>query len=142
MNFIHSFRLVCCLILIASSVSAYSAKFYKWVDENGNTHYSDRAPAQDTEVETVHITTSKPSSAKSVPIDASEDTQPDTQTTEQNSKEMQAYCEKLSENISTLEESSIVQSIDSEGNRQQLSKEEQDKQLSQKKAQYDKNCAH
>lgn len=142
MNFIHSFRLVFCLVLITSSASIYAAKFYKWVDENGNTHYSDKAPAQDTEVETVHVTTSKPSSTQNASSDFPADTQPDTQTTQQDSKEMQAYCEKLSENISTLEESSVVQSIDSEGNRQQLSKEEQNKQLTQQKAQYDKNCAH
>ncbi len=41
--------LIACAILITATTS--HARWYKWVDENGKTHYSDKPPAQTTQVE-------------------------------------------------------------------------------------------
>jgi len=49
MKSIKVLSVVACLVLICSI--AY-AKLYKWVDENGVTHYSNTAPPQSSEVET------------------------------------------------------------------------------------------
>jgi hypothetical protein len=50
MKSIKTFFIVVCLILICTIASA---KLYKWVDENGVTHYSNTAPPESSNVETL-----------------------------------------------------------------------------------------
>jgi len=38
--------LLLCLILLALPATAQSKRVYKWLDENGNVHYSDRLPSE------------------------------------------------------------------------------------------------
>ena len=38
-----------CLILLLACTSGASAEIYKWVDENGKTHYGDKPPTSDAE---------------------------------------------------------------------------------------------
>lgn len=67
------FRACLASALVFSSAIA-SAEFYKWVDENGQVHYSDKKPAQASDVSEVkvHIGKGTPNQNQVSPSNASE----------------------------------------------------------------------
>lgn len=70
-----SYNLLIVLVLLLSlSVGSAFAAFYKWVDENGNTHYSDVAPkAADTKAQTQEIHLKPMNRMQGVEFDKRED---------------------------------------------------------------------
>jgi len=128
---------------IAMSSTGLAAKFYRWVDENGGIHYSDKPDANNT-AETVDVYAPKPSSSTANNSStASSSTTNETQTENKNPQQadsIEEYCKKLADNIKTLETKSNITSVDSEGKKTNLSKDEQQKTLEKSKQEYDSRC--
>ena len=65
-------------LLLISNVSIYAKEFYKWVDANGSTHYTDTPPPKSTKQTKVHTygwnnsnptQTTAPSAPATLPIE-------------------------------------------------------------------------
>ena len=127
------------------SQNAFSAKFYKWTDEDGNTHYSDKVPDGETDTETVQVNTLKPSKTEhSLPEYTAGETKELSKEQKEELKKQEEnlieVCNGLRSNIASLEKGGNIQILDDEGNQKSLNKEEQDAKLKQYKTQLDKNC--
>lgn len=145
----QKFRMIGILMSAAALCSAPSAmagSVYKWTDENGVTHYSDKKPSKDAEKMKVGTTASKPANQESQSgegdgaytvkpelqsqIDALEKKQQidevqskiDAETTEAMNKK-QARCEALRGNMKTIQENARIQ-VEEEGERRYLTAEE------------------
>lgn len=117
-----------------------SADIYKWVDENGNTHYSDIKPNQ-TNSETLKIKTSKSIKPPQNPQEASQQLEERSQTEleskaqklkeDTQKRELQAQCEAIRNNLRTIEENSRIKITENNETRF-LTQEE----IAEKKAKY------
>jgi hypothetical protein len=137
---IASMLLVFAFASISSNLNA--AKFYKWTDDEGSVHYSDK-PNENNTAETIHISAPK----------ASENAHPSKKTisTDKEGKEnktenmkraesVEEYCETLRGNIKTLETKNRIQSVDAEGNKVDLNEASRQEKLSKYKEQLKSRC--
>lgn len=129
---------------IVFSAPGLAAKFYRWTDENGGIHYSDKPDANNT-AETVDIYAPKPASGSGNSSTGSQtssnnENNPSENKNSQHANSVEEYCKKLSENIKTLETKSNITSVDTEGKKTNLSKDEQQKTLDKSKQEYESRC--
>ena len=130
------------LILISSY--AFSAKFYKWTDEDGNVYYSDKVPEGQENAEEVFVSASKPSTSKTPTGPQTGETKGSAPSDQSNQAEQEAklkkYCDDVRKNISTLETGGKIQSVDSEGNKNYLDDQAQQEKLKQYKLEESARC--
>lgn len=105
----------CFLVLIASTAAA--AELYKWTDENGVVHYTDRAP-QDQEFEKRELVPEKPAPAALPAADRERSAAPS------------AGCEQARKNLVVFEKSVTVQmDINGDGTAETLEGEAKEREL-------------
>lgn len=133
------------LVLFCFSSASFGAKFFKWTDENGNIHYSDKEPVKQNS-EAVHVNASKPSkSAKPAPkftVDKEQErSNEEPGIRDEQEKQMQKFCQGLQSNIKTLEMPIRVESVDETGERKFLDDKEKSQKLERYRQQYSEHCS-
>lgn len=133
---------------ITSSVSIFaSAEVYKWVDKNGNTHYSDRKP-KNTQSQSIHIKKHSPSiqndvqsQAKALDEKEASELQAKQVATEDEArkKEIEEKCAKIRKNLKVIAESSRIRIVEN-GEVRYLSPEEVAKKKAHHQAQIAEFC--
>ncbi len=109
-----------------------NAEIYKWVDKNGNTHYSDIKP-NETSSEKLKIKSSNSSKEQTRPQSAALalderkskelEAQAEKLKSETQKRELNAQCENIRNNLKTLNENSRIK-INEDGKVRQLTQEE------------------
>ncbi|WP_053979305.1 DUF4124 domain-containing protein [Marinagarivorans algicola] len=107
--------------VLSLSLTALAGKYYKWVDENGVAHFSERPPqaAEATSVQTVKVKTH----AKEDPSENSDEDSPPTQlsgplqaATDPNAKQLDPErCKAEQERLKTLNSGSRIRMQDTQG---------------------------
>ena len=120
------------LLFFFSALPAYAA-IYKWVDENGVTHYSQTPPTSDTQSQklTVPRGPAPPPPAKSQNAQPEKPNEGDAQKTEATNdaneklkKQREKACETAKNNLQELDNHGRVRETDAEGNTRFLSDDE------------------
>jgi Domain of unknown function (DUF4124) len=127
------------LSLALALPSLSQAQFYKWVDAEGNVHYSDKKPKDQSEIKSIKINTGKGSSP-STPVEnntpaaeAALQQKADALQSKKPKEEYAKQCASIEENMRKLAENSRVR-INDNGEMRYLTPEE----LTAKKDQYQK----
>lgn len=129
----YSLTLIALLTGLLAAVPAGAKTFYKWVDENGATHYSERKP-HDQQAEAVSIrggrTTSTETPADTAGEEAEEEAAPQAQAQAQPaSRKDPDRCQRARQNIQTLNNNARVRVQDDNGEYRYLSEEEKQQQM-------------
>ena len=146
----HFFMLFICLSFVAPAQLVNAAKFYKWTDESGSTHYSDKAPDNVESAETVHISSKKIPAAnneasavnqfQSNSEQQKEASAEELAEQEKQEKALAEYCQSIQSNIKALEIGGRIQTVDAEGNKKFLDENEQKQKLDGYLQQQKENC--
>ena len=140
------------LSLSTLPIQLNAAKFFKWTDENGNIHYSDKAPDNVESAETVHVSSKKRTSNdtdKEEPETQLRDDTPQRESTtpedlakekEKQEKALAEYCQSIQSNIKSLQIGGRIQTVDPEGNKKFLDQEEQQQKLNEYLKEQKENC--
>jgi hypothetical protein len=121
-------------LLLAALSTAASAEIYKWTDEDGNVHFSEKKPA-DAEAETVQIRYTEPSAEAQEKLQetieqdqkAAEErlkAEEDQALEERNLAVQQRNCEKARAHLAELQRVVRLFHTDDEGNRVRVGEEE------------------
>lgn len=137
-------------LVIASVLSPPTyAEVYKWVDQNGETNYSERKPADSTDVETITPWTSAPTAERATieaRIEASDKQR--TARAEQDKKDREAKadtdqiqrnCEQANIRVASLERPR-VNKLNEDGTRSRMPEEWRQSQLQEAHAAVEKFC--
>ena len=110
---------------------------YKWVDENGKTHYGSQRP-ENAPAEKMKLKVSQPASGP----EQEEETGAVTKLTkpEKAQKERTSYCEGERKRLQTVMKNKDIHEKDSKGNVQQLSSKARTQRLNKIKANISKYC--
>jgi len=135
--------------LCSLSLNLHSAEVYKWIDDNGEVHYSDRKP-NNTSAESLRIRTQKNLQLRKNPIEqaASLDEKQNkaleakAQKLQRESKkrELNAQCQAIKNNLKTLMEKSRVR-IEEEGKLRYLTPDEINKKKTAYQQQIKEFCS-
>ena len=138
--FYSSLKLSAIILAAALSTHVVSGEAYKWVDAQGNTHYSDKKPNH-TESKSIRISNSKPSSrpspqgqAKALDEQAARAAQAKNEVAqdEARKKEVAQKCKAIRDNLKVIAETSRIR-IEDEGKLRYLTPEE----IASKKARHE-----
>jgi hypothetical protein len=137
------------IMLFISSIS--HAEMYKWVDENGETHYSQSPPVSDVKVETI---------APPPPIDSS-NAQKNLQQTlekanslreermvakdnrekeENEAQQLEEHCQQLNARLTSLQVRPRANKKDEEGNLVRMTEEERQEDIDKTKNEISEKC--
>lgn len=138
------------LFLLTSSTSI--AGIYKWTDAEGNVHYGQQRP-RDTSSEKMNVPKHAPANTstykrpgldkKTADSKAKADTEESSQETKETpaeKKQRLADCEKIRQNLATMESRGRVRSADKDGNLRFLSDEEKQARMAKSKNTLSKHC--
>lgn len=119
--------------LTAFSQSAISETFYKWVDENGTTHYGNK-PSQTHQSTTVH-TSGRPSgpASKMAPVEKpapKTEQNPGEGTTVYDAEELAQYCKTMKERLDLMIAKNQIKQKNKDGSVVMLTEEQRQKQIS------------
>lgn len=145
------FPFVFASLLLAIGVSPALAGMYKWVDEQGITHYSQTPPPSGNAQQIKPPPTPADSEAAVKRLEAQrQEAQKRHEAGQQDARESQKSaesqaireesCRLARQNLNTLEAHSRVAVRDADGNMKRLSEEERQTQLSEAKKQVDEYC--
>lgn len=138
------------IMLCFSTVSF--AEMYKWVDENGKTHYSQSPPVSDVKVETIAppppVDTSnaqkevqnnveKADALREKRLVAKEESEKENL----EAKKRQQECKQLNKRLASLELRPTANKTDKEGNVSRMTEEERQKDISNTKKQINEKCS-
>jgi hypothetical protein len=110
---------------------AGASEIYKWVDQNGNTHYADKKPSH-TDTTSIKIRSSKSQQHSNVQNQAKAldeknaaaiQAQEQTSQEEARQREIEAKCERIRENLKVIAETSRIRVVE-DGKPRYLSEEE------------------
>ena len=114
-----AFLISCLLVLTGTSIAASAEKYFKWVDNNGVTHYSATrpggVPATLIKVKTVKSTAKKAAILSAVASTGSSEVPPtleESQPTEQQMEVQRSNCSKASKKLIALENAGRVRQLD------------------------------
>ena len=139
-----------CLFAALSASHVVSAEIYHWTDETGESHYSDRNPGAEANVETIEAATGSSSPVeredyrklnedflerRQAKLEAEEKAR---ETAAETAKSRHA-CEQAQRRATSLERPRINQ-IDAEGNRTRMPEEWRQAQLTEARAAVEKLC--
>jgi len=136
-------RLTLLLSLTLFSFHAHSESLYKWVDENGTTHYSSKPVSQHGEDEKVP----KPDIpmqgvGSSHKPEANGDNEGNVKDQEQAQKKKdETFCKQVSENITVLKSGSNVEVKKEDGSLEMLDNEQKKAELKRQTAQFKEACS-
>ena len=132
-----------------------SAQIYKWTDERGKVHYSDKAPDKKHSIEKVNIETKRASSQKSSSERRSlENTQRFLKVLEEEKSvkrekdkdrakkqdKMRAYCQRLEKEISIYKEGYAIVRYGQDGGHEYLTDEEIEVKVNKFEEKWKKSC--
>ena len=120
-------RALILLLLLIIATPLYAA-VHRWTDENGNVHYSDRAPAGQKEKSEIHINVSKPDPATVKRLQSQKEglesnkQNRDDKTTQKLTDKKEAeknleYCKQAKEKLATIQNNGRLFVVDKEGNK-------------------------
>ena len=122
---------------------ALSSGIYKWVDENGKTHYGSQRP-ENTQAEKMKLHVPQPAAQaapKEETVEQKQDAKPrDHNTPEKANKERVAYCENERKRLQTIENNEEIHEEDTSGKVSKISSEARNKRLAKIKANISKYC--
>ncbi len=138
------------LFLLAFASFAYSSSVYKWVDEDGTVHYSDKKPV-DKQSEKLRMKTgstqSQPSENLQEQVDNLDRQQQIEQVRQKQEREnvaadqaKQEFCDNLKTNLETLRNNARIRMKDEDGEYRFLTPEEIVDQTSNNQKRYDEQC--
>ncbi len=137
------------VLLFFSSVSP--AEIYKWVDEKGDTHYSQKPPNSDVNVETVKPPPPVDTEAAKKNLNAQQEAADELRTGRLTAKEekakakaekakIQQQCQRLHERLKALTYRPRANKEDESGNVVRMSEEDRQKDLDETKAEISEKC--
>lgn len=122
------------LAAMLASTTVHAAKLYKWIDEAGNTHYSQKSPTDKNSGEVISGT---PPEAEPEPVDTTPIEIP--QPTDLLASQQQAdKCQGLYRDLELYKNEKQI--TDSEGNAMVVSKEMREAKMVEIKAELDQSC--
>lgn len=141
---------LCCF----GSSQLLAAKYYKWVDENGTTHYTATPPASgEGEVIKVKAGASSDKDAalkrlkerraklqQEAEARANPEVDPNAEIEKENAEITKKNCEIYRKNLKTMQENARVRSTDENGEVRVLPEEERQSRMNKAKEYIDKNC--
>jgi len=137
-----------------SFINQVSAEIYRWVDAEGKTHISDRAPEEDIEnIQTLDDTDIKlntvgegenakkgrESYLKNVSASQQQE-QADADKQAKEQAKINAACKKMKRSLNLLNGGNMLYNTDEKGERVYMSDEVRDKQNAELSSSYNKNC--
>ena len=139
------------LLTIGSQHNVYAAKYYKWVDEEGVTHYSERQPKEKKSKEIRTYAPSSSSKSTSGIIDKKPEnpdvgtaqTPPSTAPNEisiQKEKLNKNDCQKIRQSIEQLKNKRRIRTKGEDGEYSYLSKEEHQQKINDLKVRLKEEC--
>ncbi len=130
------------LTLIISS-PALSSGIYKWVDENGKTHYGSQRP-ENAQVEKMKLHVPQPATQAAPEEETIEQKQDaklkDHNTPDKANKERTVYCDNERKRLQTVESNEEIHEKDGSGKVNKISTEARNKRLAKIKANISKYC--
>jgi len=147
------FLISCLMALASASLSVSAERYFKWVDRNGVTHYSETSP-RDTQVTVVKVKAGRPSaeskmadtadiSTTEATIGSSEKSQlmETPQPTEQQLEVQRSNCSKASRKLIALENAGRVRQLDEQtGEYRYLPNQEKLAEISKMREYLQSNC--
>lgn len=134
-------------LLLALSTSAMASQIYKWVDDNGVTHFGAQPP-QGQQSTTINTSAPPPTSTPSMPAPTA-DEQPDPEQeaidkkvkdqVAQQEAERKQYCESARTNLAQLENNPRVR-VESEGEMRRIGEDERQERITELKKSISENC--
>ena len=129
---LHNILGLCLLFFVAGNV--YAA-MYKWVDEEGNTHYSEKPPAGDVEVKTIKPPPKVDTDAAVNAVEERKEAEAEQKESESKSAEeqakkqqdadlMKANCETARKNLESITDNPRVFTRDEQGNRVRMGEDQ------------------
>ena len=138
-----------CFTLLAMLSSTVFAEMYKWVDENGEVHYSDRQPPADVETETIKPPPTvdveqakKELEARQNKFKTEESEKPaeEEKVTEEELAVKKKNCELGKDKLQRLQDNPRVYSEAEDGTRTRLGEDERQARIKQAQDMIKKNC--
>ncbi|MBL1143150.1 MAG: DUF4124 domain-containing protein [Proteobacteria bacterium] len=138
------------IMLLISTVS--TAEMYKWVDENGDTHYSQSPPVSDVKVEKIapppavdpsnaqqdlQRTVEKVNSLREERLVARENQEKE----KDEEKRKKEQCQQLKESLNSLTVRPRANKVDEEGNLVRMTEEERQEKIENTKQQMKEKCS-
>ncbi len=153
LHFKHFIRQIIFISTLMLLVSVCNAGIYKWVDDEGNVHYSQQRPAN-TSSERMKVQQYAPKDTSSYkrPSFKSSDTQTakspkaeedepeEEKETRAEKKQRMADCEQIRNNLASMESRGRIRSKDADGNITYLSDKEKQARITKSKATLSKSC--
>lgn len=140
------------LSIAAFIVSAHAAQVYKWIDEEGITHYGEQAPA-DYEYELVTTSGAPPADAEKAKArlekaraaraeekEKTLDYAAQQKLRDEEAKIRKENCDSAKSNLKTIEENARVRILGDDGEFRYLSEEERQQQIDRAKEIISNNC--
>lgn len=120
-------------LALLANAPAQASSIYKWVDSQGNTHFSSQPPsnAQATTVNPriASASTKEPTPALETPIDPQKEIDEEVkQKVAEHEKERQAYCQTQRTNLAQLRNNPRVQ-VEDQGQMKRLTEEERQEKI-------------
>ncbi len=144
----NSFKFLLLVILTGTFTPAQS-EIYKWVDDNGETHYSGRMPDTETNVETIQPTALKSTGERETWQERNEDFAKRNESAAEQAKKdseekahadkVQHACEQAKVRVTSLEPPRINK-VDADGTRSRMSEEWRQEQLGAAREAVGKYC--
>ncbi|PIE41408.1 MAG: glycosyltransferase [Gammaproteobacteria bacterium] len=152
--FISALKIITVITCCTGSVQTLAAKYYKWVDENGTTHYTAQPPASG-EGEVIKVKTGA-SSDKEAAMKRLEERRAklqqqtmqqnspaaeDAETSKRNAEITRKNCEIYQKNLKTMQEHSRIRITDENGEPKVLPEEERQQKINEAEEYIQKNCS-
>lgn len=143
-----------CIVLSTCVInSATAAKFYKWTDEDGNTHYSDQVPEGVATPESVRINAKAPKDSEASQAELEKrrkqwftDADNKTKSADELAKDAEIqkatddFCKGVNDNIKLLERGGRITTLDEKGDSRYLGDDEIKKKLSDYRSRSKDKC--
>ncbi len=148
------YRLIILLLALIASTTSYAQKMYKWVDDQGVTHYTSSRPPADQEADKVSIRRAPPAQPKS----ASADNQPSTDEGDQLEEAFKAadlknksqqdfdktvnqeYCRRAQNNLKILNSHGRIRERGKDGEVIILADEQKQERITRAQQSVDRSC--
>jgi hypothetical protein len=142
------FKLSLAILMLCIAGPTFSDDVYKWVDQHGNTHYSDKKP-NNVESKSMNIRTNTPSQARKAPLERAKklnetqekalEAKAQILQADARKKEVESKCKRIRENLKTLAETSRIR-VEDNGEMRYLDPEEIQKKKSRHEEQLKEFC--
>lgn len=155
LSFIDALKIILVAICCVGSTQALAAKYYKWVDENGTTHYTANPPASgegevikvkagassDKEEALKRLQERRAKLQEQAAARANPEVDPNAEAEKQNAEITKKNCEIYRKNLKTMQENARVRMLDDNGESRVIPEEERQTKMNKAKEYIQANCS-